>query len=180
MDDLRTGVAPLDAAARGLDRVTAAVSALGTALILAVMGLIVAEVLGRRLFGAPIPGVIEMVSMSILAIVFLQLANTTARGRLTRSEAVLGAIRARAPRLGDGLDAVLHLAGAWLVWTLLSAFWPQFQRSYGRGEMVGSVGQFLAPIWPVHGIVVGGAGLMLAVFATRALLLAVRSLRGAP
>lgn len=180
MDDLRTGLAPLDAAARALDRLTAAVSALGTALILAVMGLIVAEVIGRRAFGTPIPGVIEMVSMSILAIVFLQLANTTARGRLTRSEALLGALRARAPRLGDGLDAALHLAGAWLVWTLLSAFWPQFQRSYGRGEMVGTVGQFLAPIWPVHGIVVGGAALTLAVFAARALLLVVRAARGAP
>lgn len=180
MQDLRTGLAPLDHAARWLDRLTALFSALGTALILAVMALIVAEVISRGLLARPIPGVIEMVSMSILAIVFLQLANTLARGRLTRSEALLGALRNRAPRLGDALDAALHLAGAWLVWVLLSAFWPQFQRSYGRGEMIGTVGQFLAPIWPVHGIVVAGSALLLAVFATRAAMLAVRAAQGAP
>ena len=180
MDDLRTGLAPLDAAARGLDRLTALFSALGTALILLVMALIVTEVVSRGAFGRPIAGVIELVSMSILAIVFLQLANTLARGKLTRSEAVLGALRARAPRAGDALDAVLHATGAGLVYVLLTAFWPQFQRSYGRGEMVGTVGQFLAPIWPVHGIVVAGSALMLAVFALRAVLLATRALKGAP
>lgn len=180
MDDLRTGLAPLDLAARWLDRLTAVASALGTALILAVMGLIVAEVVSRGLFARPIPGVIEMVSMSILAIVFLQLANTLARGKLTRSEALLAALRRRAPRLGDGFDAALHLAGAWLIWTLLTAFWPTFQRSWGRGEMVGTVGQFLAPVWPVHGIVVGGSALMLAVFLMRAALLVTRALRGRP
>jgi TRAP-type mannitol/chloroaromatic compound transport system permease small subunit len=180
MDDLRTGLAPLDTAARWLDRATAVLSALGTALILAVMLLIVAEVVSRRAFGAPIAGVIEIVSMSILAIVFLQLANTLARGKLTRSDALLSLLRARAPRLGDGLDAVLHLAWATLIGILLTAFLPQFQRSYGRGEMVGNVGQFLAPIWPVHGIVLAGSALMLAVFVMRAALLATRAARGAP
>lgn len=178
MDDLHTGLAPLDTAARWLDRVTALFSAAGTALILAVMLLIVAEVVSRGAFGRPIAGVIELVSMSILAIVFLQLANTLARGKLTRSDALLTALRHRFPRLGDGFDAALHLAGAWLVWILLTAFLPQFQRSYGRGEMVGTVGQFLAPIWPVHGIVVAGSALMLAVFVMRALLLLARAIRG--
>lgn len=180
MDDLHTGLAPLDTAARWLDRATALLSALGTALILAVMLLIVTEVVSRGVFGRPIAGVIEMVTMSILAIVFLQLANTLARGKLTRSNALLGLLRARAPRLGDGLDAALHLVGAWLIWTLVMAFLPQFQRSFGRGEMVGTVGQFLAPIWPVHGIVLLGSSLMLAVFLMRAALLATRAARGVP
>jgi TRAP-type mannitol/chloroaromatic compound transport system permease small subunit len=177
---MRTGIGPLDAAARLLEAVTAVASAGGTALILAVMALICADVIGRFVFGHPIAGVPEMVAMSILAIVFLQLANTLARGRLTRSDAVLTALRRRRPRAADALDAVLHAAGAFLVWTLLTAFWPLFLRSWSRAEMVGAVGQFLAPIWPVYGIVVGGSALLLAVFVMRTLLLTVRALRGAP
>lgn len=179
-EDLRTGLAPLDAAARLLDRLTAVASAAGTMLILAVMALICADVAGRFALGRPIAGVPEMVAMSILAIVFLQIANTLARGRLTRSDALLSALRRRRPRLGDGLDAVLHGAGAFLVWTLLTAFHPLFLRSWSRNEMVGAVGQFLAPIWPVYGIVVAGSALLLAVFAMRTVLLAVRATRGAP
>ena len=180
MEDLRTGLAPVDAAARLLDRLTALFSALGTVLILAVMAMISVDVGGRFLFGRPIAGVPEMVAMSILAIVFLQIANTLARGKLTRSDALLNMLRNRRPRLADALDAALHGAGAFLIYMLLTAFWPLFMRSYGRGQMVGTVGQFLAPIWPVHGIVVLGSALMLAVFVMRAIALTTRAVRGAP
>ena len=180
LDTLRTGIAPLDAFARLVDRLTALLSALGTALILAVMLLISTDVVGRFFFGRPIAGVPEMVAMSILAIVFLQIANTTAQGKLTRSDALLSALHSRAPRLAEGFDALLHLAGAVLLGALVWSFLPQFLRSYGRGEQVGTVGQFLAPIWPVHGIVVLGAGLMVLVFSLRALALAIRAIRGQP
>lgn len=179
-EDLRTGLRPLDLAALWLERLTAVMSAGGTLLILAVMVLICADVVGRNAFGAPIAGVPEMVAMSILAIVFLQVANTLARGKLTRSEAFLGAVRRRAPRLGDGLDALMHGAGVYLVYQLVAAFHPLFLRSYDRNQMVGAVGQFLAPIWPVYGIVLAGSAALCAVFAMRALMLAIRALRGAP
>ncbi len=179
-EDLRTGLAPLDFVALMLDRATAVLSALGTALILGIMLLIAADVTGRFFMGKPIAGVPEMVAMSILAIVFLQIANTLARGKLTRSDAFLKMLRARSQRIGDALDAVLHGAGAALIWVLLSAFYPLFMRSYGRGQMIGTVGQFLAPIWPVHGIVVLGSALLFAVFVSRTLALSVHAIRGRP
>lgn len=180
LTDLRTGLSPVDGLARLLDRLSALVSALGTVLILGVMMLIVVDVGGRFFLGNPIAGVPEMVAMSILAIVFLQIANTTAQGKLTRSDALLAALHRRSPRLAEGFDALLHLAGVALLAMLSSAFWPQFVRGWDRNTMVGTQGQFLAPIWPVHGIVVIGAGLMLAVLALRALALAIRALRGIP
>jgi TRAP-type mannitol/chloroaromatic compound transport system permease small subunit len=180
MQELTTGIAGIDAASRLIERLTALVSVLGTVLILGIMLLIAADVFGRAALGNPIAGVPEIVAMSILAIVFLQIANTTALGKLTRSDAFLGLLRRRSPRLAEGLDAVLHAAGAVLLAVLISAFYPHFLRSYGRGEMVGTVGQFLAPIWPVHGIVLFGAGLMFLVFAARALALAIRAFRGFP
>jgi len=179
IQDLPTGFRVFDTLALWLTRLTALFSALGTFLILAIMLLISVDVIGRFFFGHPIAGVPEMVAMSILAIVFLQIANTTAEGKLTRSDALLGALKHRSPRVAEGFDALLHTAGAVLLAILISAFHPQFLRSYGRNEMVGTVGQFLAPIWPVHGIVLLGASLMFLVFATRALALAIRAIRGA-
>lgn len=175
---LHTGVGLLDTPARLIERLTALLSMLGTALILGIMALIVSDVVLRGAFGAPIAGVPEMVSMSILAIVFLQLANTTAQGKLTRSDALLGALSRRNARAAQALDAVLHAVGAAMVGLLVSAFLPQFLRSYGRGEMIGTVGQFLAPIWPVYGIVLLGASLTALVFALRALALGLRAARG--
>ena len=180
MQELRTGLRGFDLAARALDRVTALASVLGTLGILGIMLLIVVDVIGRRAFGAPLAGVPEMVAMSILAIVFLQIANTLSRGKLTRSDAFLGLFVRRWPRAGAMMDALLHVAGAALVWVLITAFYPLFLRSYGRNEMVGAVGQFLAPIWPVHLIVLIGSGLLCAVFVVRALALAIRALRGVP
>ncbi len=178
IQDLPTGLTPFDTFARWLNRVTMLFSALGTMLILGIMLLISFDVIGRFFFGNPIAGVPEMVAMSILAIVFLQIANTTAEGKLTRSDALLGALHRRSLRLAEGFDALLHLAGAALLAILLSAFYPQYLRSYGRGEMIGTVGQFLAPIWPVHGIVLLGSGLLFMVFVVRALALAIRAIRG--
>lgn len=179
-EDLRTGLRIVDTGAVLLDRATALMSAVGTLTILLVMLLISADVVGRYFFGRPIAGVPELVAMSILVIVFLQIANTLARGKLTRTDAFLGFVRRRSQRLGDGLDALMHAAGFYLIFVLVSAFHPLFMRSYGRNEMVGTVGQFIAPIWPVHLVVLVGSIMLLAVFAVRALCLAIRAVRGAP
>ncbi len=177
-EDLRTGIRLVDSGARLLDRVTALMSVLGTLTILLVMLLISVDVVGRFFFGHPIAGVPEMVAMSILAIVFLQIANTLSRGKLTRSDALLGLMRSRNQRLGDGLDALMHAAGAFLVYVLVTAFHPLFLRSWGRNEMVGTVGQFMAPIWPVHLIVLVGSTMLLAVFLMRTLCLLIRAWNG--
>lgn len=173
-----TGIRGIDLAVGLLDRLTVIASALGTFGILCLMLLIVADVIGRFVFDHPIAGVPEIVAMSILAIVFLQIGNTLARGRLTRSDGFLNLLQNRWPRLGWAVDAVMNLAGAGIILVLISAFLPLFLRSYGRNEMVGAVGQFLAPIWPVHLIVLIGSGLLFSVFLMRAVVLILQAARG--
>ena len=63
-------------------------NAIGTLWIFGLMVLIGADVLGRELFNSPIRGVTEIVSLSIVAIVFLQLAHTLWVKRITRNEAL--------------------------------------------------------------------------------------------
>lgn len=172
---LMTGWRPLDMAARWLDRVTVVLSMIGTLGIFGLMIIIVTDVMARAA-GTPLAGVPEIVAMSILSIVFLQLANTVARGQLTRSDMLLGIMARRAPRLGVLLDAVMHLAGTVLVGVLVNAFWPLFIRTWTRNDTVGTVGQFLAPLWPAYGIVLVGSIALGAVFAIRTVSLLVIAL----
>ena len=178
MQNEPTGFDLLDVSVRLLDRLTVVSSILGTLGILSIMVLIVGDVVGRFVFGHPIAGVPEIVAMSIVAIVFLQIGNTLARGRLTRADGFLNLLRNRWPRIGALIDAVMNGAGAAIIIVLISAFYPLFLRSYGRNEMVGAVGQFLAPIWPVHLIVLIGSGLLAAVFSLRAITLLWHAMRG--
>ncbi|MEM7445130.1 MAG: TRAP transporter small permease [Pseudomonadota bacterium] len=173
-----TGWRPFDRVAGWIDRVTSLMNAIGTVWILALMVLISADVAGRGLFGNPISGVPEMVSLSILGIVFLQLANTLRAGRLTRSDALLSALRRRLPRLGAALDALFHLVGALLVWVVLSSFYPRFVRSWERDEFVGAVGNFTAPTWPINLIILIGAAAMLITFLLNAVSLAAQAISG--
>ena len=62
----------------------------------------------------------------------------------------------------------MHLCGVGLVGVLGYAFYPLFIRSYGRNEMVGTVGQFLAPIWPTYFVVLFGAIMLCLAFMLRA------------
>ncbi|MDO5605446.1 MAG: TRAP transporter small permease subunit [Paracoccus sp. (in: a-proteobacteria)] len=164
----QTGIRSFDLLFRVFDRMTAVMSMIGTLAILFIMMLISADVVGRAFLGRPIPGVPEIVSMLILSIVFLQIANTLLRGRLTRADGFLMLVRARAPRVAGVIDAIMHMAGFGLVAVLAHAFYPLFIRSYGRNEMVGTIGQFLAPIWPTYLVVFIGASALCIAFALRA------------
>lgn len=164
-----TGLRGFDTVFRIFDRFTAAMSVIGTVAILFIMCLITADVIGRAFFGRPIHGVPEIVSMLILSIVFLQIANTLLRGRLTRADGFMMLVRARSPRAAGVLDVIMHLAGAGLMAVLIHAFYPLFLRSWGRNEMVGTVGQFLFPIWPTYFVVLVGSIALCAAFLLRAI-----------
>lgn len=165
---------------RGVDRVTGALNVFGTLLIVAVMVLVNADVIGRGAFNAPVSGVPEIVSMSIVAIVFLQIAQTFRKGRLTRTDALPGFIAARAPRLRLMMDVVFAGAATALVWQIIAASYPLFRKAWVRNTFEGTVGDFTAPVWPVKLIIlIGCAALMvqLVLYGMAALL---RLIRGGP
>ncbi|MCA0873764.1 TRAP transporter small permease [Seohaeicola saemankumensis] len=147
---------------RGIvDHVTATLNVAGTLLIVAVMVLVNADVIGRGVFNAPVSGVPEMVSMSIVAIVFLQIAQTFRKGRLTRTDAVPGFVAARAPRLRQAMDVIFAAAAAALVWQVFAASLPLFKKAWVRNTFEGTVGDFTAPVWPVKLIILIGCAALL-------------------
>jgi TRAP-type mannitol/chloroaromatic compound transport system permease small subunit len=149
----------------GLHRLMQAMNALGTLWILALMVLINSDVIGRNLFNAPILGVPEMTSLSIVGIVFLQLADTLRCGRFTRAEILLDSLKRRRPAAADLLQAVFHAIGALLMAAILWAAWAPLVDSVRIFEYVGAVGSFQIPVWPIRLITLLGLATTLICFA---------------
>lgn len=152
---------------RALDGATQAANVAGSLLILALVVLVGIDVAGRNLFGAPLPGVPEMVTLSIVAIVFLQIPQALRAGRMTRSDALLGVLARRAPVLGRVLETLFDLAAIAVVWVILRQTWPILTRAWERGEFIGALGDFTAPVWPVKATILIGCALLIAQFAAR-------------
>ena len=152
-----------------LDQITLIANVVGSCLIVGLVLLITADVLGRNLFSAPVSGVPEMVSLSIVAIVFLQAPQALRAGRLTRSDGVIDILHERRPVLANGLETVFDLVGMIVVGAILYSHWPIMTRAWERGDFIGAVGNFTAPTWPVKVMLTIGAFLLALQFLARIL-----------
>lgn len=152
---------------RWLDRLTMAANVCGSILILGLTILIGLDVAGRNLADAPISGVPEIVSLSIVAIVFLQAPEALRAGRMTRSDTLINAMSRRAPRLGRMLETAYDLVAVFVVGAIVYATWPIFLRAWERSQFVGAVGDFTAPVWPVKVTILAGGTLLALQFAAR-------------
>ncbi len=137
-------------------RITQVMDSIGTVWVFVLLIIINLDIGGRVLFNHPLRGVPEIVAMSIVALVFLQIAHTLRVGRLTRSEVLLGWLLKNKPRLGRALQGIHHLIGAALFAILFWASVPYFTKAWRIGEYVGAEGDFKAPVWPVKLIVLIG------------------------
>ena len=150
-----------------LDVLTQASNVVGSLLILGLVGLITADVAGRNFLGAPISGVPEMVSLSIVVIVFLQAPQALKAGRMTRSDGVIDVLHRRWPGLARGLETFFDLTGIAVLAAILYAHWPTLVRSWERGDFVGAVGDFTAPTWPIKALLALGTLLLALQFCAR-------------
>ena len=140
----------------GLHHLTRVMNALGTLWILGLMVLINADVFGRNLINHPVRGVTEIVSISIVGIVFLQLADTLHAGRFTRADILLDRIKATRPGLAAAVHAGFHLVGFALMVVILLASWQPLVESVRIQEYVGAIGDFQLPVWPIRLITLMG------------------------
>lgn len=136
----------------------------GTLLIFVIMVLINIDVFSRFIFNAPIDGVTELVELSIVAIVFLQLADAVRAGRLTRSDSLFSRMLIRYPRFGHFLGASFDIAGALFFVTIIMGAIPRFIDAWERGYFSGNKGIFVVPVWPVRLILVVGSVTVVLVF----------------
>lgn len=145
-------------------------NSVGTLWIFTLMVVISLDVIGRTAFNSPLPGVLELVRLSIVGIVFIQLGHTLRAGRITRADNLIRIAQRRSPRFGYGLQAVFEIVGAGVFVVLFKASLPMFLSSWESGEYAGIEGYITYPVWPVRLIILVGsacAGLQFLLFAWR-------------
>lgn len=137
-------------------RLTIALNAIGTVLILVMAVAVNADILGRELFNRPVPGVTEFLGLSIVAVVFLQMANTLREDRHVSNDLVLAAVAKRRPRAAAFFYGIFHLIGAALMGFIVWYVFPIFRENYEGGFYKGTAGVIELPVWPFMLVVLIG------------------------
>jgi TRAP-type C4-dicarboxylate transport system permease small subunit len=159
----------------GFGRFTVGLSIIGTLLIIVMAIAVNSDVIGRDFFNHPVAGVTEFIGLSIVAVVFLQMANTAREGRHINNDLIIAAVNERSPRLAKFFYAMFELIAAALFALIVWFVWPKFVENYQGGYFKGTQGYVEIQLWPFIGVVVIGA----ATAAIQHLLLAMRDLRAA-
>src|SRR3972149_11848815 len=133
--------------------ILAAVWLLGIALI------ILRDVDGREVFGAPLYGTNEIVSNSVLSILLLQLPLSIRNRMSLRATIWYGALGAHAR---GWVDASSYLLGALLFLVIAVGSWPNMVEAWRILEHEGS-GVISIPVYPVRALVVAVSAVGIAV-----------------
>ena len=129
----------------------------GVVWLFALTFLICADIVGRELFGRPITGVPELVSLSLVACVFLQTAYAVHESRLTRADVLIARLEQRSPAVAQAWLAQLAGIGTVLFALTAVGMWPDFVRALQTSEFAGAEGLFKVVVWPIKLIVFLGA-----------------------
>lgn len=174
------GGAPEDGAPRNspFGLLTQALNVVGTVLILLMVVAVNADVIGRDFFNRPVPGVVEFLGLSIVAIVFLQMANTLREGRHVSNDLLLQLISRRRPRVEAAFYAVFNLLGAILFTLIVIYVWPYFEQNWSNGYFRGTTGVVEVPIWPFQAALVIGSAVTAVQFLVLAWANLMRAVRG--
>lgn len=144
-----------------------ALGVIGTGLILVLAGLIIADVVGREFFGHAVPGVPELVAMSMVSIVFLQLAYALRAERLTRNGSFIDKLCEKRPAVGHALETIFSLAGAVVFAMIIYTTLPYLAYAWTSNQYFGGVAGFFVPVWPVKAVTVIGSAAIAVQFLLR-------------
>src|SRR5688572_12011173 len=96
-DEHRAAPSPPSFARSAFGRFTILLNALGTALIILMAVAVNGDILSRELLNRPIAGVTEFIALSIVAVVFLQMANTLRENRHVSNDMITAWIARKRP-----------------------------------------------------------------------------------
>ena len=145
---------PQSAPLRAFGALVSGMNAAGSCWIVVLMLLINAEAISRSAFNQPIIGVIEMIEISVIGIVFMQLADSLRRGVLTRSDGLFNQVMRRKPAAGHVMAVITYLLGAVFMVLIIWGSVPFFIDAWEKDYYIGVEGMFTAPVWPVALIIV--------------------------
>ena len=139
------------------DRISKFLMILAAVWAFALTFLILADIIGRGVFAVPINGTAELVTASIVIIVFLQ------AGYAIRSRSMLHAdflVIHLPPVLQRFLLAFGYLLGALFFLMIITGGWEESVLSWVENEFEGE-GALRVPAWPARWAVIGGSAIAL-------------------
>ena len=146
------------------NQVVSILNALGSVWIFILMLLINADAMGRTFFTSPIYGVNEMIELSLVGIVFLQLADATRKKRLTRSDGCFNLLCRKFPLTARAIGVCFSLMSMLFMAIILYGSYPLLMESIEYGYYVGEEGIRTFPVWPVKLVIIIGCSLTLLQF----------------
>jgi TRAP-type C4-dicarboxylate transport system permease small subunit len=117
--------------------------------------LVMANIIGRTVFSAPIYGTAEMVATSIVIIVFLQAGYAIRSRSMLRADFLVVLLPENVQR---ALLAMGYLLGAAFFLMIITGGWHESINSFVNGEYEGE-GALRVPSWPARWTVIVGSGL---------------------
>ena len=155
-----------------VDRLTRAGAVMAAAVVVAMLGHILLEIVLRSVFNTSTYVLDEFVGYGVAASTFLGLGYTLKDGGLIRVSLVLARIRNRAMRqLVELLCIVACFSLFALIWT---NFWNSIVRNWTRGAVSETVAE--VPMWIPEGLLLLG----LTIFLLQLLAYAIRVVKGQP
>jgi TRAP-type C4-dicarboxylate transport system permease small subunit len=117
--------------------------------------LVMANIIGRTVFSAPIYGTAEMVAASIVIIVFLQAGYAIRSRSMLRADFLVVHLPDKVQRV---LLAIGYLLGAAFFLMIITGGWEESIKSFIEGEYEGE-GALRVPSWPARWTVIVGSSL---------------------
>jgi TRAP-type C4-dicarboxylate transport system permease small subunit len=145
-------------------RVVRLLLALAAVQIFLLSFLVVADVIGRGAFNAPVKGTPEIVSMSIVIICFLLAGYAVQSGGMISTDILVGRFGVRGRAFAQLLSAILGILFFGLI------VWGSYEptlHAWVSGEYEGE-GALRVPVWPARCVVLIGAALVVVTYLLHA------------
>lgn len=147
-----------------LGRLLSGLNFIASLMICGIMLIITTDVIGRAFFRFPLYGVPEITKLSIISIVWLQMAYTLRVRQHLRSNLILSAL----PRVGQRTILVLNALVGIVIFSLICYYsYPELLRAWRTGVFEGEH-PVRIPVWPIWTTIVIGSALMALEYAVQA------------
>ncbi len=149
------------------NKVAIIANAAGTVCVLGLVVILNVDVIARGVFNAPLKGTYEIVQLSVVFIVFLQLADVVRVDRLTRSDGFLNVLHKRRPNLTANLRRIINAVSAIFMGLVAYIMFPEFMHMWETQDFFGVPGVFTAPWWPIKLVIACGCALSCVIFVLK-------------
>jgi TRAP-type C4-dicarboxylate transport system permease small subunit len=161
----------LQSAISGLSRVAnslaIAANVAGTLTVLMLVVILNVDVIARGFFNAPLKGTYEIVQLSVVFIVFLQLADVVRVDRLTRSDGFLNVVQSRSTGAATSIRRIINAMSAIFMGLIAYIMFPEFLKMWDTQDFFGIPGVFTVPWWPIKLVISCGSALACLIFCLK-------------